>query len=53
MPEVAPVFYIAEVEVEDLSKDQMEGIGFRWKDYETGFEIVGKTISIIGMDAVL
>lgn len=33
LPELTPTFYVAELEIEDVSRDQMEGIRFRVVDH--------------------
>jgi hypothetical protein len=41
LPEIGSAFFFSEIEVEDLSKDQLEGIRYRIKDHGTHeFEIL-------------
>jgi len=49
LPELGPLFYLAEVEIEDLRSDQLEGIRYRTKDYRSQqFEVLSREIEISG-----
>ena len=48
IPEVCGSFYLSEIEMDDLSADQLEGVKYRLKDYGgTGFEILAQELSVI------
>jgi hypothetical protein len=47
LPEFAPLFYLTELEIEDIRKDQLENIHYKAKCYgDTDFEILSNNISI-------
>lgn len=47
LPELGPAFYLGEIEVEDISKDQIEGVRYKLKDFgESQFEILCGNIDI-------
>jgi hypothetical protein len=47
VPEIGPAFFLSEIEVEDLFKDQLEGIRYRIKDYGTReFEILCEDVKL-------
>ena len=47
MPDLAPSFFLAEIEIEDLSGDQLEGIKYKLKDFGEGrFEVLCGNIEI-------
>jgi len=47
LPQMMPSFYFAELEIDDVSRDQLEGIRFRAKDHGmTEFEVLCKTVAI-------
>lgn len=48
IPEVCGSFYLSEIEIDDVSADQLEGVKYRLKDYGgTGFEILAQGLSVI------
>ncbi|WP_342308082.1 hypothetical protein WLF14_21510 [Pseudomonas fluorescens] len=48
IPEVCGSFYLSEVEIDDVSADQLEGVKYRLKDYGgTGFEVLAQGLSVI------
>ena len=41
-------FYLSELEMEDVSADQLEGVKYRLKDYGgTGFEVLARGFSVV------
>jgi hypothetical protein len=47
IPDFAPLFYLAELEIEDIRKDQLENIRYKTKCYgNTDFEILSNDIGI-------
>ena len=47
MPELGTSFLLAEIEIEDLSRDQLEGIKYKLKDFGEGrFEVLCGNIEI-------
>ena len=48
VPDVCGSFYLSEVEVDDVSADQLEGVKYRLKDYGgTGFEVLAREFSVV------
>ncbi len=48
IPEVCGSFYLSEIEIDDVSADQLEGVKYRLKDYGgTGFEVLAQGLSVI------
>lgn len=48
VPEVNGAFYLSEIELENVSADQLEGINFRFKDYGgSGFEVLSRGFSVL------
>lgn len=48
IPEVCGSFYLSEIEIDDVSSDQLEGVKYSLKDHGgTGFEILAQGVSII------
>lgn len=48
VPEVCGSFYLSEIEIEDVSDDQLEGVKYSLKDYGgTRFEILAQDLSVI------
>ena len=48
IPEVNGAFYLSEIELKNVSVDQLEGISFRFKDYGgSGFEVLSRGFSIL------
>jgi len=47
LPELGGDFFVNEIEIEDISHDQIEDVRYRVKDFgESGFEILCKAIEI-------
>ncbi|WP_219274063.1 hypothetical protein [Pseudomonas sp. Xaverov 83] len=47
-PNVCGGFCLSEIEVDDISTDQLEGVKYRLKDYGgTGFEVLSRGFSVI------
>lgn len=47
VPELMPSFHLAELEIEDIASEQMEGVRYRAKSYGTPrFEVLCKGIQI-------
>jgi len=47
VPEVNGAFYLSEIELENVSADQLEGINFRFKDHGgSGFEVLSRGFSV-------
>jgi hypothetical protein len=47
LPELGPSFHLSELEIEDLARDQLEGIRYRAKDYgQSQFEVLCKEMAI-------
>ncbi|MCI1737842.1 hypothetical protein EKA85_29230 [Pseudomonas veronii] len=48
VPDVCGSFYLSELEMEDVSADQLEGVKYRLKDYGgTGFEVLARGFSVV------
>ena len=48
VPDVCGSFYLSELEMEDVSADQLEGVKYRLKDYGgTGFEVFARGFSVV------
>ena|ERR1700724_708139 len=48
LPELTPVFYFSELEIEDVRSDHLEGIRYRAKDHGSAeFEVLAKEITIL------
>ena len=48
VPEVNGDFYLSEIELENVSADQLEGVNFRFKDYGgSGFEVLSREFSVL------
>ena len=48
LPEMSPLFCLSELEIEDVSDDQLEGVAYRTKDYGSGeFEVLSRQLEII------
>lgn len=48
VPEVNGAFYLSEIELENVSADQLEGINFRFKDHVgSGFEVLSRGFSVL------
>lgn len=48
IPEVCGSFYLSEIEMDDVSADQLEGVKYRLKDYGgTGFEVLAWGFSVV------
>ena len=53
IPEVNGAFYLSEIELENVSADQLEGISFRFKDYGgSGFEVLSRGFSVLAASLV-
>lgn len=47
LPDLSPLLYLSELEIEDLSDDQLEGVRYRAKDFgPTRFEVLSNDIRI-------
>ncbi|KRA06442.1 hypothetical protein ASD70_14950 [Pseudomonas sp. Root569] len=47
VPEANGAFYLSEIELENVSADQLEGISFRFKDHGgSGFEVLSRGFSV-------
>ena len=48
LPELKPLFSLSEVEVEDVSEDQIEGVKYRTKNFGMiEFEVLSKCVEIV------
>lgn len=48
VPEVNGDFYLSEIELENVSADQLEGVNVRFKDYGgSGFEVLSREFSVL------
>lgn len=47
LPELMPVFFLSELEIEDIRSDHIEGVNYRARDYgESDFEVLARDIAI-------
>lgn len=47
LPPMMPSFYLGELEIDDVSSEQLKGIQFRAKDHGmTGFEVLCRGVAI-------
>jgi hypothetical protein len=48
LPEFSPLFYLSELEIEDISKNQMEGIRYQAKCYgNPEFDVLSRDLHIV------
>lgn len=48
VPDVCGRFYLSEIQMDDVSADQLEGVKYRLKDYGgTGFEVLAREFSVV------
>lgn len=48
IPDVCGSFYLSEIEMDNVSADQLEGVKYRLKDYGgTGFEVLAREFSVV------